>query len=417
MKQANQIITIQEEKIMARTKATDANQTPEKKAPAKKVYKLPHTNLTTDDKERATVVMEDEAKMALADFDKITKELKCSMITCSTSDIRFCVQSYYQLQDLRIALGGQLRSIEQSASAGSDVGSAPQAQVLQWLFNNILGLETEVKKALDIWSDSNEVASWCKKVMGIGPVLSAGLVVYFDITKAPSVSHFYSYSGLNNNNDPMLGKEAARKLVNKHVKGPGVTNDELIALASDPECTRSIAKLSKYAYDEKKDKYTKEALIKGLSKPPYNKELRCLLWKVGEAFVKVSNKPASLYGRLYKERKLLETTRNANHEYADQALEKLTKFNIGKNTKSYKQYAEGILPEAHIHARATRYAVRMFVSHLYEEMYRVHYNAEAPRNYVFVYREHSDYIGPEVPFKNLDPNKPSRTPANPVKIY
>lgn len=396
---------------MATTKDTT-----EKKS-RRKVTKLPHTNLTDKDKELATEILHDEAQMALSDFEKLSKEIQCSMVKCTIADIRFCVQSYYQVQKLRVALSGELRSIDQGVSRGTDVDDAPQAQVLQWLYNNLLGLETEIKRALDIWSDSNEVAAWCKKVCGIGPVISAGLVAYFDVTKAPSSAHFWSYGGLNDNNDPWIGKEAAKKLVNKYVKGPGITNDELIALSEDPECTRSVAKLHRYAYDKKKDKYTKESLIKGLSQIPYNPELKTLLWKLSDSFVKRSNDPRSLYGRLYKERKLYETKNNENKEYAEQAAKKLSKCNISKSNKAYTQYAEGILPEGHIHARCMRYAVKIFVAHLFEEMYRVQYNDIPPRPYVTVYGDHTDIYTPEVPYTEIDPSKRRSAPINPVKIY
>lgn len=381
--------------------------------------KLPVTNVSQVDKDLATVIMDDEARMALSNFTKFDKDVKATIVTATVADVRFCVQAYYQLQGLRITLAGQLRSIEQGKSGGSKVKdkNAPQAEVLQWLYNNILGMENEIKRAMNIWSDSNTVASWCKQVCGIGPVISAGLAAHFDVTKAPSVAHFYSYSGYNDNNDPWLGKEKAKALVRKHCPKPIVTTDQLMALAEDPECPRSLEKLRRYAYDTKKDKYTRDALEKGLAKIPYNAELKTLLWKLGESFVKVSNKPASLYGMIYKQKKLSEIEKNERLEFSDQATRKLQTTNIGKNTLAYQSYSIGKLPDAHIHSRATRFAVKLFISHLFEEMYRVEYNSEPPRLYQHVYLEHNDYIAPEVPFTPLDPTKPATKPSRPVLIY
>lgn len=386
---------------------------------ARKSVKLPVTNVTQDDKDLATEIMDDEAKMALTNFVKFDKEVKATIVTATVADVRFCVQAYYQLQGLRITLGGQLRSIEQGKSGGKKVEGqdAPQAEVLQWLYNNVLGMENEIKRAMNIWSDSNVVASWCKQVCGIGPVISAGLAAYFDITRAPSVAHFYSYSGYNDNNNPWLGKEKAKALVKKYCPKPQVTTDQLIALSEDPECTRSLEKLRRYAFDEKKEKYTRDALEKGLAKIPYNAELKTLLWKLGESFVKVSNKPASLYGTIYKQKKASEIEKNEKLEFADQAAKKLETTKIGKKTLAYQSYSVGKLPDAHIHSRATRFAVKIFISHLFEEMYRVEYNSEPPRIYPHVYLEHNDYIEPEVPFTPLDKNKPARRPEKPVSVY
>lgn len=387
---------------------------------AKKAKKLAITNITQEDKDLASIIMDDEAKMLLENITKIPKQLEASLVTATISDIRFCVQAYYQLQGMRIALAGQLRSIEQGKSGGVKTAGntlAPQAEVLQWLYNNVLGMENEIKRAMNIWSDSNPVASWAKQVTGIGPVISAGLVAYFDVTRAPSVSHFYSYSGYNDNNNPWLGREKSKQLVERYCKNTTVTTDELIAISQDDMCTRSLDKLRRYAYDEKKDKYTREALINGLSKIPYNAELKTLLWKLGESFVKVSNRPQSVYGMIYKQKKLSEREKNERKVFADQAENKLATCNIGKKTDAYKAYSQGMLPDAHIHSRATRFAVKIFISHLFEEMYRVEYNSEPPRNYAHVYLEHNDYIAPEVPFTPLDPNKPALKPANPVKIY
>ena len=363
--------------------------------------KLKYTDVDQDTKDFASMLVDDEVKFDLTSMVKMDKEIKKTLVSCSINDIRFLVDSYYQMQDLRVNLGGKLRSIEQGKAQGAAHVSADgkaKAEVLQWLYNNMLGMENEIKKALDKWGDNNEVSRWAKQVMGIGPVISAGLVSYFDITKAPSVSHFYSFCGLNDNNDPWLGREKAKTLVMKYCQNPIVTNEELVQISNDPDCARSVAKLKRYAYDEKKDKYTREALIKGLAMPPFNTGLKVLLWKLGESFVKVSNKDKSLYGRIYKERKALETQRNEAGEFAEQAAEALRKKNYGKGTDAYAAYSVGKLPPAHIQARSKRYAIKLFVSHLFEEMWRVEYGTPAPRAYVFEHLGHVDVIEPEVPF-------------------
>lgn len=391
-----------------------------------KTPKINVTNVTEEDKEMASLFMDEDVKTELNNFLKMNKDLKKSIVEVDVNNIRFLVQAYYQMQDMRIILSGRIRSIEQGTSYGSDkVGEEgiPHAEALRWLYNNMLGLENEVKKALDKWSDADPVAYWAKQVTGIGPVISSGLVTMFDIEKAPAVSHFYSYAGLNDNNNPWLGKVKAEALVKKYCENKEVTIPELVALSQDPECKyRSMDKLVRYAteLDKKKKptgKYTREALIKGLAKPPYNEELKVLLWKLGQSFIKVSNRPASVYGRIYQEKKAIETAKNERGEFAEQAAQILSSKKFNKKTKSYEAYSQGKLPDAQITARASRYATKIFVSHLWEEMYRLRYNDEAPRPYPIAFLGHVDIMAPEVPYTPLDPSKPKLRPSNPVSRY
>lgn len=375
-----------------------------------KNVKIANKDITEADKELASEVMDDATKLQLMDFIKMSKDVKTKLVNCTPEDIKYVVQMYYQIQDFRINAGGKLRAIEQSkaaASKASDDGET-HLDLMQWIYNNMLGIEHEIQKALDIWTDNDTVASWLKQITGIGPVISAGLVANLDITKASSVGHFYSYCGLNDNNDPWLGEKKARAIVDDviPVKKKTLDTSDILAVAQHPDCKRSVEKLCRYAWDEKKQKYTRDALIKGLSKLQYNKDLKVLLWKAGQSFMKVSNNPKSLYGRIYKEKRASEKLKSEAGLFADQAAAGYERCKNSKNKAVLEAYKAGKLPDGHIIARSTRYACKFLVSHLFEEMWRVKYNTEAPRLYVHEYLGHVDYVEPEVPFTPLDPNKP-----------
>ena len=332
--------------------------------------------------------VENVVPVAVTPIKKISKFVKdISTINVSKNDIRFTIQTYYQIQTYRISLAGQIRSINQS-----DDQDMHDHQLLDWLFSNMVQLEDEIKKAIAAYVHNDPVGQWLEQIKGIGPVLAGGLLTYFDITKAPSVSHFYSYAGLNDNNVPWLGREQATKIVNQYVTNE-VTDSELMQLAQVTK--RHFNTLVRMCTDN--DKRSKTKLIKELSKPPYNTELKKLCWKIGESFVKVSGKDDSLYGKLYKERKALEEMNNENLAYRDQALNKLEQNNIGKTTEAYKHYSAGKLPPSHIAARAKRHAVKIFISHLYDEMYKHEFKKEPVRAYVFEHLGHVDVIPPEVP--------------------
>jgi len=127
---------------------------------------------------------------------------------------------------------------------------------------------------------------------------------------------------------------------------------------------------------------------------PWNANLKTLMYLAGESFVKVSNKDGALYGNLYKQKKAIEIQKNEAGEFADQAKKKLEDNKIGKDTDAYKCYAEGKLPPAHIHARARRYAVKIFLSHLFDKMYRAHYNEAPPKPFAQAILGHVHMIEP-----------------------
>lgn len=145
-------------------------------------------------------------------------------------------------------------------------------------------------------------------------------------------------------------------------------------------------------------KRDKSALIGQVAKIPYNSDLKVLLFKAGECFVKVSGKDDSLYGKLYRQFKADEIRKNENKEFADQAAKILESKNFNKSTDAYKAYSEGYLPDAHINRRAIRRVLKIFVSHIFEAMWWAEYGTEPPVPYVFGEMGHNDYIGPEIPF-------------------
>lgn len=136
-----------------------------------------------------------------------------------------------------------------------------------------------------------------------------------------------------------------------------------------------------------------------LAKPPYNTDLKKRCYLIGQSFVKVSGKPNSLYGRIYKQRKIEETMNNEKGVYAEQAKRILSENNYSKNTPTYEALSNGRLSPAHIEARAERYAVKLFISHVFEAMYYDYHHEDAPNPYVIQHMGHHDYIAPEVDFK------------------
>jgi len=211
----------------------------------------------------------------------------------------------------------------------------PPGDFAKQIHGELRKLEMGIQVYLDEATDLLPVARWAKSIAGIGPVIAAGLMAHIDIERAPTVGHIWRFAGL----DPTL----------------------------------------------KWEKKTKR---------PWNAALKVLCWKIGESFVKVSGNAADIYGQVYLTRKEQETARNAAGEYADQAKAILEQRKIGKDTEAYGHYSGGKLPPAQIHARAKRYAVKLFLSHYHHVAYLDRYGCEPPKPYVFSILGHGHYIAP-----------------------
>jgi len=322
-------------------------------------------------------------EMNLEAITKLNKDLRNASKTLSKDEARFLVDSYYIIQEDRKRFDNQIRSLTESGEPH---------EVLQWFAGNSRTLENQIKNVLDVYSNSSEVGKWSRSIKGIGPVIAAGFIAHIDITQANTAGQIQRYAGL----DPTvewLGKEKSTKIVNDVISGAkNLTLNDVIEVAMRTNIKHQSYIRQMTDPDTGEIKYTKGELIKAVSRRPWNAQLKTLCWKAGESFVKVSNYEDDIYGKLYVERKAYETAKNEAGEYAEQAQAKLDKFNIGKNTEAYKSYIQGKLPKGHIHARAKRYAVKMFLSAWHEIAYFLHYGELPPNPYPIAILGHADQM-------------------------
>jgi hypothetical protein len=262
-------------------------------------------------------------------LEQLTRDIKSASVTLGQHEVRFLVDYYYQMQKNRI------RSYLQASKQTE--GKEP-GLVLDWVMDNSKKLEGNIRKVLDYYTSGNIVGRWSKSIVGIGPVISAGLLAHIEIEKAPTVGHIWRYAGL----DPTRP-------------------------------TRGVKGETRF----------------------WNGRLKTLCWKIGESFVKVSNNQNDVYGHIYRQRKDLEIAQNEAGNYADQAASKLETVNIGKGTEAYKYYSQGHLPPAHIHERAKRYAVKIFLSHWHHVAFETATGGKPPvAPYVISQLGHVDYMPP-----------------------
>ena len=203
-------------------------------------------------------------------------------------------------------------------------------------------IEVQIANAFDKLLTS-PVATWIKAQRGIGPIIAAGLLAHIDITKAPTAGHIWRFAGL----DPTMKWEKGQKR-------------------------------------------------------PYNAELKQITWHAGQCFMKQSNDPDCFYGQLYRQRKQYEIARNDAGGNAERA--KSFKVSPGATKAVKDKLADGRMPDFNIDARARRYAVKIFLSHLHYVMHWDHFNRVPPKPYALAHLDHAHLI--DAPHQDLIPDMP-----------
>lgn len=279
----------------------------------------------------------------------LRQDLKAAADSLTISEARYLVDAYYAWQRQRIGAGNQAAALARS--------DEPH-QVITWAQQFMEQREADVRAVLDVYTrtEPTGMGRWCRSVCGIGPVIAAGLITHLDITRAPTVGHWWRFAGY----DPTVTWEKGQKR-------------------------------------------------------PWNASLKVVCYKLGESFVKVQGRKKDVYGRVYAQYKAREGADNEAGRFAEQAERVLATRKIGHDTDAYLWYAgcltvvdaravlaadpakrqalvkqlageplsgQRMLPPAHIHARARRKTVKLFLSALHGAWYRAHYGVEPPLPYV-----------------------------------
>lgn len=207
------------------------------------------------------------------------------------------------------------------------------SKLISFLGDTSEDIESLIKKALDDYTSAHPIGRWMKEIYGIGPCIAAGLLAYIKIERAPTAGHIWSFAGI----DPSVKWEKGQKR-------------------------------------------------------PFCAELKKICFYAGDSFRKFSGKDECYYGQLYKQRKEFEIKRNESGYNKEVALELAKKF--GDKTEAKKYLLSGVLPPAQIDARARRWAVKIFLSHLHQVWYEWHYGVPAPVPFVIAHKGHVHIIPP-----------------------
>jgi hypothetical protein len=207
--------------------------------------------------------------------------------------------------------------------------------VVDFFMEQFGSLERQMVTVLDKFSMSSEVGEWSREQLGIGPVIAAGFLAHIDIEKAPTVGHIWRFAGL----DPTVKWEKGQRR-------------------------------------------------------PWNADLKVLCWKAGESFKKVSGREDALYGQMYRQRKAYELERDARGGNAETAARTLEEKKI-KDPATKATYESGHLPAGRLDLRATRWAVKLFLSHWHHVAFVEEYGENPPKPYILTQDGgHAHYIAP-----------------------
>lgn len=307
-------------------------------------------------------------------------------------ETRFLVTSYYAIQKARLQLEGRKRALDALDSSTS---------MVKFIHSGLSNSESNIKKMLGIYSASQPIGRWAESIPGVGPVISSALISHIDIEKAPTVGRIWRFAGLDPTSE-WLGREKATALVNSVIPqrstSTEATDEQIAEIAT--KANRQADRLRQQALGyapEDKPVVTKSLLIKVLSRRPYNADLKLVCWKLGNSFVPIADKPSKtkgpdIYGKIYKDRKVLEIQRNESGLNADLADDK--KGTVDRSTDAYAAYSMGMLPKGQIHQRACRYAAKFFLSHWHHVRYEMEYGTLPPKPFVIEHLGHQEYIKP-----------------------
>lgn len=289
---------------------------------------------------------------------RLTRDLLESAAHIGQREARLLVDLYYMIQEDRKRAANQLRAMADEPHA-----------LVEWFALKFKAIEDEMGKALNNFAGSQEIGAYMMANVGIGPIISAGMMSHIDIEKAPTAGKIWRFSGL----DPTT------------------------------------------------------IWLKG-QKRPYNARLKTLTWKVGQSFMKLSHDEDCFYGKLYRERKAFEIARNQRGDNIELAKSILEARNISPKTDAYK-HLSGIakpkapkvdketgeiipnllpdppefphLPPGQIDARSRRWAVKLWISHVQLVWYWMHYKRLPPAPYPIGVQGHASLIVP--PYFELVP--------------
>lgn len=340
---------------------------------------------------------------AFAMMQKADKDLLDASANIGRDEARYLVQIYYQVQKFRIQASNQARKALNTGEElisdevqPEDIPDEDDIQAvthptrfIEFVKASMATIEKNVVTAMDRFSNEYRVSRWMRSICGIGRVLAGGYIARLDIREAATPSCFWRFAGL----DPTvrwLKKDDLVTEMRQHfgeerwkTRGLKLSVPELVEFSK-----QRLGGRNAHIFDRYLDKglVKRDAALKALSLRPWNASLKTLTWKTGQCFIKSKNAEASYYGPLLVARRKEEEERDLagkNAERAAQILEQLAKRGKTYTPAVMAKLRSGHLSDGHLTARAARWTVKLFLSHLHHVMHVDLYGRDPVQPYVF----------------------------------
>jgi hypothetical protein len=240
--------------------------------------------------------------------------------------LRTLVDIYYDFQGQRIQTQLRIGAAKREHSLSDEELST---YGITTIFENAQNFEKDLEKMISKQLKNHALyTQYLSRILGIGPMLSAGLISYIDdIEKFKHVSSLWQYSGYGMNRFCKICKKPTFVEVEYET---GKKAKKLHPIETCPECgADTIPILQKRTTGYQSN---------------WNDRLKVLAWKAGSSFVKQSAKN-SKYRKLYDKIKSEERRLNPKRKKIDGKI----------------YYNDG-----HIHNRAMRKVVKIFFAHLWQ---------------------------------------------------
>jgi hypothetical protein len=238
--------------------------------------------------------------------------------------VRYLVESYYDQQQFRISSAHRARKTEEAGAS---------AQLLSWLAGRDRDTEKAIFAMLEQYTreETTGMGMWARSFVGVGPIISAGLLATINMDIATTPSKIWRFYGL----DPTV------------------------------------------------------VWRKG-EKRPWSALGKQIAYKLGDSFMKFHNREDCVFGKLYEQRKRLEVERNLSGMNAETARATLAAKKFKKEMRVI--YEAGRLPDGRIDRRAQRWATKIFLREWWAEAYRRKFKKEPPLPYAIEKLGHSTLI-------------------------
>ena len=341
-------------------------------------------------------------------INKASRDTKSQIVKLGREEIKYIIGTYYDMQDSRVRANNQSKALDSREKPN---------ELLSWLRDCDQLIEGEIKKTMEHYVKYFDIGIWLNGIMGIGPVISAGLIAFVDFEKAKTAGNIFRLADL----DPSItwmGAKGAEFEIKKYKKELGMNeNDKIDKGFILGLCNKLKRNPEKFinASNVKNDKFSEEKLRKELSKPHYNPRFKQICFHIGESVNKQHNRELDLYGKLMQIRKEWHRRKNESGQCLDQANRLIENMKPGVYQKDYYPILEkGKVPPWYIHACSKQWATKMFLSHYHEVGYRLYHKRIPPKPYATTMEgNHNHYVPP--PFFDLNTWEIKKPNKNDVK--